>query len=68
VITGPQQRVRPDFPWQHTDPGPGGLYQPKPMRDIFKIQVANIENLEIDLFLWPDEVDFINAHPLFRAP
>jgi hypothetical protein len=38
------------------------------MRDIFKIQVANIENLEIDLFLWPDEVDFINAHSLFRAP
>jgi hypothetical protein len=62
-------RLRPDLPWQHMDPGqPKGLYQPKPMSYIFKIQVTNNANPEIDLFLRHDEVDFIRAHPSFRAP
>jgi hypothetical protein len=57
-------------PWQHKDPGPsgGGLYRPLAITNTtFRIQVTNIADREIDLLLRPDEVDFIKAHPSFRA-
>lgn len=65
----PAWRLRPDLPWQHRDPGPPeGLHRPHPVKMIFQIQVTNIANQEIALLLQHDEVDFIKAHPAFRAP
>ena len=65
----PAWRLHPDDPWRHTDPGRlSGPYQPLPGFTIFKIQITSKANQEIDLLLRHDEVDFIRAHPSFRAP
>lgn len=65
----PAWRLRPDLPWQHSDPGYWqGPSQPRPVKMIFHIQVTNVANQEIALLLRHDEVDFIKGHPSFRAP